>query len=58
MEKKLFSFDYEFYKNTYTDLERDNIISKEDCLAHFLRFGKKLPFWVDFILRIHTCVLP
>ena len=41
MEKKLFSFDYEFYKNTYTDLERDNIISKEDCLAHYLRFGKK-----------------
>ena len=41
MNKKLYSFDYEFYKNTYTDLERVNIISKEECLAHYLRFGKK-----------------
>ena len=41
MNKKLYSFDYEFYSNTYTDLKRDNITTKEQCLAHYLKFGKK-----------------
>lgn len=41
MSKKLYSFDFEFYKNTYTDLERFDITTKEQCLSHYLHFGKK-----------------
>ena len=34
-------FDYEFYKNTYNDLEEHGIITKEQCLTHYLTYGKK-----------------
>lgn len=34
-------FDYEFYKNTYNDLEEHGILTKEQCLTHYLTYGKK-----------------
>jgi len=34
-------FDYEFYKNTYSDLHENGIVTKEQCLTHYLTCGKK-----------------
>jgi hypothetical protein len=34
-------FDYEFYKNTYSDLVDNGIITKDQCLTHYLICGKK-----------------
>ena len=34
-------FDYEFYKNTYNDLEQHGINTKKQCLTHYLTCGKK-----------------
>ena len=34
-------FDYEFYKNTYSDLADHGILTKDQCLAHYLTCGKK-----------------
>lgn len=33
-------FDYEFYKNTYSDLADHGILTKDQCLAHYLTCGK------------------
>ena len=38
---KFIHFDYEFYKRTYTDLETNNIITKEQCFTHYLLCGIK-----------------
>ena len=34
-------FDYEFYKNTYSDLSEHGIVTKKQCLTHYLTCGKK-----------------
>lgn len=41
MNAKLYTFDAEFYKNTYKDLENDSIHTQQQCLAHYLTSGKK-----------------
>lgn len=38
---KFIHFDYEFYKKTYTDLQENNIITKEQCFTHYLLCGIK-----------------
>ena len=37
----LLQFDYEFYKKIYTDLEKENISTKDECVAHYLTCGMK-----------------
>jgi hypothetical protein len=34
-------FDHEFYKNTYNDLAEHGIVTKKQCLTHYLTCGKK-----------------
>lgn len=34
-------FDYEFYKNTYSDLVDNGILTEDQCLEHYLICGKK-----------------
>jgi len=34
-------FDHEFYKNTYSDLAEHGIVTKKQCLTHYLTCGKK-----------------
>jgi hypothetical protein len=38
---KIFTFNHEFYKTTYTDLINHNIIIKKDILQHYLQYGKR-----------------
>ena len=40
-KNKFIHFDYEFYKRTYTDLEDNNITTKEQCMTHYLLCGIK-----------------
>jgi len=37
----IFTFNHEFYKTTYTDLNNHNIIKKKDILQHYLQYGKR-----------------
>ena len=37
----LLQFDHEFYKQTYNDLKKENIVTKEQCLAHYIMCGMK-----------------
>jgi len=37
---QIFTFNHEFYKTTYTDLNNHNIIKKKDILQHYLQYGK------------------
>ena len=34
-------FDHEFYKKTYNDLQKENIVTREQCLAHYIMCGMK-----------------
>lgn len=41
-KKKIFlHFDDEFYKKTYNDLQKENIVTREQCLAHYVMCGMK-----------------
>jgi hypothetical protein len=38
---KIFTFNHEFYKSTYTDLITNDITKNKDVLMHYLRYGKR-----------------
>jgi len=37
----IFTFNHEFYKTTYTDLEANNITTRYDLLFHYLKYGRR-----------------